>query len=411
MTSGTNPAATGRDVLLDWIREHARPLQTVDPSAPLTDLGPLRELVRHATVVGLGGSTRGAHELFALQHRVLTFLVEEMGFRTLALEMDWTQGIPIDAYLCTGRGELSTLLADARPFWRIEELLEAVRWMRAYNQRHPTDPVRFVGVDIVGVQALAYDAVIDYARRTAPERLVEIEALYAPLRPTGGIDLHVQAYRARPDKQPLIDRARAACHLVESLPPSDERSLALQHARTIVGFYELHALDDLGYVEQRLAENTIWWQQSTGHKIVYWGGMAHTVSGTTRTASTRPIRRAGSYLRDRFGRGYVSIGLIFDHGTLTAYHGSGPYQVPAPPPDFADSPLGDAGLDAYVLDLRTPPSDAARSWLHAPAKARLIGPIYDPDNDAAFHMSGGSLVEWFDAIIHCRAVTPTHLLT
>src|SRR4029453_2527519 len=92
-----------RDVIrrnvVRWIRGHARPLTTLDPRAPLTDLRPLRNMVRHATVVGLGGSTRGAHELFAITHRILRFMVEQLGFRSLALEEDWTKGIQIDEYV------------------------------------------------------------------------------------------------------------------------------------------------------------------------------------------------------------------------------------------------------------------------------------------------------------------------
>jgi erythromycin esterase len=40
----------------------------------------------------------------------------------------------------------------------------------------------------------------------------------------------------------------------------------------------------------------------------------------------------------------------------------------------------------------------------------VIGPVYDPENDGAFHLSGGSLSEWFDLVVHHRAVTVAHLL-
>ncbi len=48
-----------------WIRQHATPLATTDPTAPLTDLAPLPQVVGDAQVVGLGESTHGAHEQFA----------------------------------------------------------------------------------------------------------------------------------------------------------------------------------------------------------------------------------------------------------------------------------------------------------------------------------------------------------
>lgn len=62
-------------------------------------------MVSDATVVGLVRSTHGAHELSALTHRIFRFLVEHLGFRSLAVEENCTTGIPIDEYLRTGRGE------------------------------------------------------------------------------------------------------------------------------------------------------------------------------------------------------------------------------------------------------------------------------------------------------------------
>jgi len=39
----------------------------------------------------------------------------------------------------------------------------------------------------------------------------------------------------------------------------------------------------------------------------------------------------------------------------------------------------------------------------------VIGATYDPSNHAAHSMTGGSLAEWFDLIVHCQAVTPSRL--
>jgi erythromycin esterase len=391
-----------------WIVDNAHPVATLDPRAPLADLEPLAPMVRDATVVGLGASTRGAHELSTLMHRVLRFLIEEVGFRSLAVEEDWTKGIQIDEYLRTGRGDPRALLADAWLPFRTEEILDVIRWMRSYNERHPADPVRFVGVDISSVRSLAHDAVADYVRRAAPDRLDELEAHYRALRPAAGIDAHTEWYRSQPDKQPFIDHARQAHDLVDGLPAGEGHALALHHARAIVSFYEYHSTDSLAYAELRLAANTIWWHEHTGDKVVYWGGSGHAANARTRTFSppstSEPEQNAGSYLRDHYGSRYVSIGLTFNHGAV-------PYPVPPPPAAFADAALGTAGLDTYLLDLHASQPPPVRAWLTSPAKVRLIGPRFDPDDNAAFHMTGGSLAEWFDIIIHRQATTSTHPLT
>ncbi|MER7080644.1 erythromycin esterase family protein, partial [Saccharopolyspora kobensis] len=58
------------------------------------------------------------------------------------------------------------------------------------------------------------------------------------------------------------------------------------------------------------------------------------------------------------------------------------------------------------LDLRADGPAPVRDWLDAPAKTRLIGPEYDAADDAAHHLSGGSLAGWFDAVIHAQEITP-----
>jgi erythromycin esterase len=58
--------------------------------------------------------------------------------------------------------------------------------------------------------------------------------------------------------------------------------------------------------------------------------------------SRRPRRppNAGSYMRDRFGDGYLSVGLTLDHGWVDP--GAGPQAVPPPPPGrrFAETVPG-----------------------------------------------------------------------
>ncbi|MEV6153198.1 erythromycin esterase family protein [Nonomuraea sp. NPDC052129] len=311
------------DTTAAWINRHAHPLDL------FPGLLPLRDIVRDATVVALGASTRQAHELSVSAHRMVRFLVEELGFRSLALEGDDPARVGLDDYVRTGKGDPRVSLAGARAFWRTGEILDLVRWMRAYNEDHPHDPVRFAGVR-------------------------------PPAEPAAGMKA----------------------------------------------------------IERRMAEDTIWWHERTGDKIVYWGGLAHTSigtgllrlgppssaqvsqgSGSPSSPEAAAYRNVGGHLRERFGTGYLSIGLTFGHGTL-------PFEVPAPPPDFAETVLSAADLDDFLLDLRVEAPAAVRAWLDAPARTRLIGPRYDPADDAAYHLSGGSFGGWFDAVVHHERVTP-----
>lgn len=307
------------------------------------------------------------------------------------------------------------MLGDAFPQWRSEKFLAVLGWMRAWNAQHAGDPLRFVGVDVGAVRAVAYDAVANHVSRAEPDRLIVLSTDYAGLRPVD-VGKHTEWYQSLADKQPIIDQARKAYELVESLPADDGHALALQHARSIVGYYEFHAIDSrtsMDFLEARLAENLIWWHEHTGHKLLYWSGsqgaVGHARSVSFRPAPSRPTRNAGSYLREHFGSAYVSVGNTFDHGSVNL--GSTQKRVPAPPNGSADAVLGAAGQQAYLLDLHAEQPEPVWVWLDQPAKWRMVGPGYDPANDAeGNNMSGGSLSEWFDVIVHTQEITPTRSL-
>jgi erythromycin esterase len=147
-------------------------------------------------------------------------------------------------------------------------------------------------------------------------------------------------------------------------------------------------------VERRVAQITIAWHEQTGHRIVCWGGLEHTV--VARTVSWATGQNAGGYLREEFGSGYVSIGLTFHHGSL-------PSTVEEPPADHVEAVLGAVGLEMYLLQIHRAWPEPVREWLDMPAQTRLIGP-------GTHELPVASLSTWFDFVIHSRSVTPARFL-
>ncbi|XRQ14309.1 erythromycin esterase family protein, partial [Actinomadura welshii] len=303
-------------------------LRTVDPRAPLTDLGPLRRSVGHAAIAGLGESTHGAAEEIALKHRTLRFLVEELGFRSVAWEADWTVGVQIDDYLRTGEGDPDALVRQMATTWRSREVAAVLRWLREWNAAHPSDQVRFTGVEFFATGRPAYDAVTEYVARVAPRRLADLREHLRPLEPRTP-DIGQWAYEYSEldtaEQKTYIDNARAVYDLVRALPRRRAHAITLQHARQIVSFYEYFAMErgtrEMNeYRDSRAARNLRWWRRHSGDKTVYWAATAHTADAPDVTISAPPegdtrFDSVGSYLRRWYGRRYLSVGFTFDHGT------------------------------------------------------------------------------------------------
>jgi erythromycin esterase len=423
-TTTLTPAELGE--VTRWVAEHATPLASTELGTDLADLSRLRDVVGDAQVVGIGGSTYGAHEQFALTCRIIRYLVEELGFRSVATEDDWDKGLELNRYVQTGAGRPEELLADAGMPWRTREVAGLLEWLRAFNAEHPDDPVQFLAVGVIDTRAPVYQAIEDHVERVAPDQLAELREHFAAIRPTRPD--HVRwFFTEAPDKPALLAHARQAYALVEQLPadPGDrEHALVRQHARQIVGFYEHmveHMVDD-GYRDRLMAENLQWWHHHTGHRIAYWSTNAHSIRSAELFVSTPPrgtltFVPTGHWLREAYGDRYVSLGLTFDSGTVHsgwAFPPFRPQPVPAGdlPADFAEHPLSGAPAEHALLVL---PRDAAppavAEWLQRPAKTRVIGSIYSPDEPAnGFYLAGGALTEWFDAIVHTHRLSPSRLL-
>ncbi len=417
----TTPAqADGKhDAVVEWIDRTAVPLKSTDPSAPLGDLGALRNVVGRATVVGLGESSHGSREQFRVKHRMVRFLVEHMGFRTVGLEHDFAHGVLLDRYVTTGEGDPRQLVEGMGfPFWICEEILDLVQWMRSYNLTHD-EKVRFLGTDVIALRKLSFDEVTGYVRRVAPDRLSEVESLLEPLEPKRPD--HTSWYRNLPVEKRLemIDNARRVSRVVHQLPetaPKLEREYAEQHARTIFSWHEAFFDDTFRPPREVFIADTIgWWQRITGTKVAYWAASAHSTKAPSVTyrhpGGGWTGTTAGGYLHQRLGPCYVSIGLVFHEGAISSdFERPAPHRISAPPPGFLDTTLGKARHADYLLDLRAPAPRPVRDWLGGQTTKRMILPSYKDDNDgSAYNMTVPSLLGAFDALVHIRTTTASHL--
>ena len=76
---------------VQWAKQVAAPICTLDPSAlDTSNIQLLQQAVGDARVVVLSEAFHNCKEIIYLHHRVIRFLVEEMGFKG-STEMCWLQ--------------------------------------------------------------------------------------------------------------------------------------------------------------------------------------------------------------------------------------------------------------------------------------------------------------------------------
>jgi erythromycin esterase len=360
------------DPLAAWLKRNAIPIRTVMPGTGFADLQPLKQVVGGARVVALGEATHGTREFFLWKHRLVEFLVAEMGFSVFAIEANYTETLAINEYVLSGKGDPRQALAGLYFWtWNTEEVLGLIEWIRQWNAdpAHPKK-VKFYGLDMQFPHVAAARALEAIAAR-APAGAERARAVLEPLT--------VRGVEGEFRNKPREEMQRLAAALAGLAPLLESDAGARQNLRIVeqcVGVYaEAQALAGR---DKAMADNAAWIleQEGAGARMVLWAHNGH-VAADAGTGFFEPM---GAHLRRRLGAGLVVMGFSFDQGSFRAVErGAGLREFtvgPAMDGSF-DRGLAAAGLPLLALDLRVAArTEPAASWLAKALRMRSIGALF-----------------------------------
>lgn len=132
-----------------WLGRYSTPLASLSIDGDARDLEPLRHWIGSSKLIGLGDTSHGTREFYLWKTRVVSFLVREMNFTTLALEAPAPYANKLDDFVNGGSGDPARIVLDEKYwFWGTEEVVELLVWLRAYNDSRGDRPaVRITGID------------------------------------------------------------------------------------------------------------------------------------------------------------------------------------------------------------------------------------------------------------------------
>ncbi|MEU7599348.1 erythromycin esterase family protein, partial [Streptomyces sp. NPDC039022] len=110
----------------------------------------MRLLPARPRLLALGEPTHGEDPLLDLRNDLFRQLVEQEGYRTIAIESDCVAGLIVDDYVTAGTGTLDDVMERgfSHGFGASTANRELVRWVRAYNAGRPASgQLRFAGFD------------------------------------------------------------------------------------------------------------------------------------------------------------------------------------------------------------------------------------------------------------------------
>lgn len=388
-----------------WVRRHAVPLASTEPTGSLSDLESLDPVIGDARFVLLGESTHGSHELFTLKHRIVRWLAEERGFGVFALEDHVGAAEGIDRYVQTGEGDPAALVEPLFSIWERQEMLDLVLWMRRAVASGKAR-ISFRGFDLQypldAIQGLAA-----FAAEHDPELAAAVETELAPMRaaweeewyPWRGEEEH-QAWAEAAGR--ILERVEAAAPVHRERAGAAAAARAAFDARRIWQSAELSHSNDGTLRDRFMAENLSWIaeHQHPGSRVVVWAHDAHVWQREGALGGELAVRHPGEV---------VSVALLTAVGDYGAY---GPERVvkafplfPAPV-ESVEYLLHRAGLPLFLLDLKpVRAAEAAPHRLRATTLRRIIGaaPV-----DLGFYPA--ELAPIFDAVLFVDRTTATRPL-
>ena len=351
-------SSTGSQAVTAAIARAPQPLGH-DPDAPLTDLAGLRAILGHARLIGLGHPGSGARELTRLHHRLLRLLVEETADIGLALDVDATAALPLDAYV---RGRDLDLDAALRGLGdrdlatlEMRALIVALRDWNAHHHR-----LRVFGL-APGDPDAAAALVLAYLQRVDPAYVPEARSLLAgPQLATDALltrlDLRRSDYLTRADPDAFAT-ARQHVELVAQARRMLEtwEFEAGDFARARNAEWALAQLDSAAKLDSPKLDSPKLDSPKLGKlgKLVIFADnrrLAAEVPG--------PAPSTGNFLRQWFADDYrviaaslLSGAVLTDHACFAA--------LPPPSPHSLDAALLTAA-SIVLLDLRPPASELTR---------------------------------------------------
>lgn len=416
------------------IRTEAVPVRDGVPSDEA-----LFDLVGDARLVLIGEASHGTHEFYAARAQMTRRLIEEKGFRAVAVEADWPDAYRVNRFVRGGGTDetAAQALGDFARFptwmWRNADVLDFVGWLREHNDRcgDDRDRVGFYGLDLYSLRR-SIEEVVTYLEGVDPRAAARARERYACFdhRDGGRYYGGSAAFGAgepceRQVVEQLVDLRRHAFDYArrDGMVAADELFHAERNARLVRAAEEYYRTMFGGRVsswnlrDRHMAETLDALADHLGRrrdapaKIVVWAHNSHLGDARATEMSAAGELNLGQLVRERHGGDCRLIGFTTYTGTVTAAEEWGAQADrkrvrPALRGSIEDL-FHEVGQEEFMLAFA--PGSQAADALRSPRLERAIGVIYRPRSERHSHYFYSRVPDQLDAVIHIdetRALEP-----
>ena len=412
-----------RTAAAQWLRPRSVAIPRSGVIATNVKIPQLDEFAARVSVFGLGEATHGSREFNDFRFSLTRYLIERHGYRIVAIEASSANLEHLAQYV---NGDIERTQAITRlmgsEIWIGKRTRgELYEWARSWNQNHPRDRVRIVGVDPQGSSspretlrafiARAYGE--ELLKRWAPAEMdlaaadeqtfvfgdsgVDAATRLLLLEIVAMLDLDAPLLKSKFGEATVESASRAARTLAEFSDFNSGAGGAINHSRDwYMATRVLRALQDGG----------------PSAKAIYWAHNAHVVHppGSKRTT--------GALLRDTLGCKYAALAVTFGEGAFVAQIPNdledrlAVSELPPAPDESIESVLAELNPESTLatwscVATRSSSIDISSipEWLKKPHLMHWVGALYTPGSASSSAFRSFDLLNDFDGAVFLRRVT------
>ena len=331
--SCNNSSSQGKsDKFSEWAFKNSQKIETLEVTEKHDDLKLLKQIVGKAEVVCLGESRHDIHEQFLLKHRFVKYLVEELNFKTFALEASLPYSNRINDYILRGRGNIDELMSNMPGWflWDTQEMKNILNWLYEYNQEQDIgNKVNFYGIDIVAPNN-ALEQIFEYLQNVDKLYFEEIQKNHFAQNIMNDnqwqISLQNYSQLSEEEKQILIKNYN---ELFEHIKQNKEDYIAksskneydwiLQLAYSANEANKMFTETDrikMGLIRDNAMANISLWIKDRNEKLIIWAHNVHIAKSEIimNMFPENPIQGMGYVLNQKLKDKMISIGASFNQG-------------------------------------------------------------------------------------------------
>ena len=400
--------------------------------ATRSDMTGLIDRLESASIVLFGEASHGTQNFCHLRASITKHLIEHHGLTAVAVEADWPDACRVNRFVRDegtdpdANAALSGFERFPSWMWRNTEVLSFIRWLREWNDAHPTRKVGFYGLDLFSFNT-SIQSVVSYLEPVDPDAARRARDRYACFDHFAG-DTHAYGYAVSVGitescedevvNQLLGLRRRAAGYVNhDDGCPDDELFFAEYTAPLAQNAEEYYRAMFRGRHSSWNIRNThmadtldalLRFQKQHERitpRIAVWAHNSHVGDARATELSDRGELNFGQLLRERHGDAVRVIGFTTYDGTVTAasdWDANAERKLVRPALDGSiESLLHAVGLPQFVLQMH----DERLAGFVTPLLERAIGVIYRPQTERQSHYFHARVGEQFDLLIHVDRTT------